>query len=247
MKLKGKKIILTGASSGIGLAMLSLLAEKGAIVLAVGRKNFTPNLSGVTYIRQDISSQDGVDAMFEAAEKILGGVDILIAKAGFAYYEGAEKADWAKIKTIFETNVNSPIYAFHLLKKMKGNKPFQFVVTASAISYLPLAGYALYSGTKHAILGFFEAARYELPKQQVITLIHPVATTTAFFKEITPIPFPMQTAQTVAKRYIRGIEKNKAHIFPAKIFLFVRHLSVIQPFVQRREARQFKRWKEQYE
>ncbi|HHX61082.1 MAG TPA: SDR family NAD(P)-dependent oxidoreductase [Epulopiscium sp.] len=58
---------------------------------------------------------------------------------------------------------------------MKENKPFQFVVTASAISYLPLPGYALYSGTKHAIQGFFEAARHELPKHQVITLIHPIA------------------------------------------------------------------------
>lgn len=247
MNLKGKRVVLTGASSGIGLELLPLLHKKGAKVLAVGRKKFDPNLSSVTYIQEDISTQAGVDGVFKMAKEVLGGIDIFIANAGFAYYEGAQKADWPRTQAIFDTNVNSPIYAFHKLQRIKGHKPFQFVVTASAISYLPLAGYALYSGSKHAVQGFFEAARHELPKHQVITLIHPIATKTAFFKENTPVPFPSQTAQTVAWHYIKGIERNKAHIFPSKIFWFIRHLSVFQPLVQKREARQFKLWREKYD
>ena len=58
MNLKGKKVILTGASSGIGLELLPLLHEKGAKVLAVGRKKFTPNFSSVTYIQEDICLPD---------------------------------------------------------------------------------------------------------------------------------------------------------------------------------------------
>lgn len=247
MNLNGKKVILTGASSGIGLELLPYLHEKGAIVLAVGRKEFNPNFSSVTYIRQDISTKEGVDKVFDAADKILGGVDLFIANAGFAYYEGSQNADWSKFKTIFDTNVGSPIYAFYKLKRLKEDKPFQFVVTASAISYLPLAGYALYSGTKHAVQGFFEAARYELPEGQVITLIHPVATETAFFKENTPVPFPSQSAKKVAKSYIKGIEKNKAHIFPSKLFWILRHISILQPLIKKREGRQFKIWREKYE
>ena len=247
MHFATKKVILTGASSGIGLELLSILHKKGAKVLAVGRKKFTPSFSSVTYIQEDISTQEGVDRVFEMAKEILGGIDIFIANAGFAYYEGVQKADWPRTQAIFDTNVSSPIYAFHKLKKIKENKPFQFVVTASAISYLPLPGYALYSGTKHAVQGFFEAARHELPKHQVITLIHPIATKTAFFKENTPVPFPSQTAQAVAKHYIKGIENNKAHIFPSKIFWFIRHLSIFQPLVQKREAHQFKLWREKYE
>ncbi len=247
MDLKGKKIILTGASSGIGQALLPLLHEKGSKILAVGRKKFDSNLSSITYIQQDISTQEGVDYVFEQANEILGGVDIFIANAGFAYYEGAEKADWYKAQAIFNTNVNSPIYAFHKLAEIKGNEPFQYVVTASAISYVPLAGYALYSATKHAVQGFFEAARYELPKHQVVTLIHPVATKTAFFSKDTPVPFPAQTSETVAKHYIKGIERNKPHIFPLKIFWAILHLTALQPLIKKREAQQFNLWRKKHE
>ncbi|MHB8127677.1 MAG: SDR family NAD(P)-dependent oxidoreductase [Mobilitalea sp.] len=243
MNLQGKRVILTGASSGIGLELLPFLHKKGAKVLAVGRKEFKPEFSSVTYIREDISTQEGIDRVFSTAETVLGGVDIFIANAGFAYYEEAKKADWLRTETIFNTNVLSPIYAFHTLKKIKGNEPFQFVVTASAISFLPLPGYALYSGTKHAIQGFFEATRHELPKHQVITLIHPIATRTSFFKEDTPVPFPSQTALAVAKQYINGIENDKAHIFPSKLFWFIRHLSILQPLIQKQEAHRFDVWR----
>lgn len=247
MNLTNKKVVLTGASSGIGRELLPLLHEKGAKVLAVGRKAFDPLLSSVTYIRQDISTKAGVDLVFEKAREILGGVDIFIANAGFAYYESSKEAHWSKTQTIFDTNVVSPIYAYHKLRNIKKNDPFQFVVTASAISYLPLPGYALYSGTKHAVQGFFDAARYELPKHQTISLIHPIATKTAFFKDNTPVPFPLQSAKLVAKRYIKGIEKNKAHIHPSKIFWLIRHLSILQPLIQKHDARQFKQWSDQFE
>ncbi len=247
MDLEGKRIILTGASSGIGLELLPILHKKGAKVLAVGRRAYPPEYSSVTYFQKDVSTQAGIDALFMMADQVLGGIDIFIANAGFAYYEQAEKADWVHTENIFDINVTSPIYAFHLLKKVKGDDPFQFVATASAISYIPLPGYALYSGTKHAIQGFCDAARFELPKHQVITLIHPIATKTAFFQGDTPVPFPAQTAQTVAKHYIRGIERNKAHIFPSKMFWFIRHLTILQPLVQKQEARRFDVWRKKYE
>lgn len=247
MNLKNKRIILTGGSSGIGLELLDLLDEKGARILAIGLEEFDPKLSSVTYIQEDISTKEGVDKIFEKSIKILGGIDIFIANAGFTYYEGSEKADWEKTKIIFDTNVSSPIYAFHRLKKIKANKPFQFVVTASAISYMPLAGYALYSGTKHALKGFFEAARYELPKHQVITIIYPISTKTNFFKKNMPIPFPAHKACTVAKYYIRGIEKNKRRIFTSKFFYLDTYFNIIQPLIQRRESRQFKLWRKKYQ
>ena len=247
MDLKGKRIILTGASSGIGLELMTLLHERGALILAVGRRPFTTNLSSVTYIQEDISKKEGIDTIFEKSREIFGGVDIFIANAGFAYYEEVQKADWSKTNKIFDTNVTSPIYAFHKLQEIKRNEPYQFVVTASAMSYLPLAGYALYSGTKHAIQGFFKSARHELPKHQVITLIHPIATKTEFFDEDTPVPFPSQTAKTVAKHYIKGIEANKAHIFPSKLFWLVRHLTILQPLVQKHETKIFKLWRNKHE
>jgi len=243
MNLNGKRIILTGASSGIGLALQPLLHHKGARVLAVGRQAFTPDFSTITYMQADISTQLGVDSVFAKAETILGGVDIFIANAGFSYFEGAEQADWDHIEAIFDTNVTSPIYAFHRLKKIKGDQPFQFAVTASAMSFLPLPGYALYSATKHSLQGFFEAARFELPRHQVISLIHPIATKTAFFKNDNPDLFPTQTPEAVARHYVAGIEKNKAHIYPSKIFQFIHHLGLIHPLIKKQEADKLSKWR----
>jgi len=247
MNLNGKRIILTGASSGIGLELLPILHEKGAKVLAVGRKPYTSPFPSIHYIQADIATQEGVDFVFEQANLLIGGVDIFIANAGFAYYESVQKADWNRARSIFDTNVFSPIYAFHTLKAMKQDQPFQFVATASAISYLPLPGYALYSGTKHALRSFFQAAHNELPADQIITLIHPIATKTAFFKKDTPVPFPAQTAKTVAKYYIKGIEKNTLHIFPSKIFWFIHSIGWIHRLVQRREKNNFNTWRETHE
>jgi short-subunit dehydrogenase len=247
MKLEGKRVILTGASSGIGLELLSHLDRKGALTLAVGLGDFDTALASVTYFKQDISSNEGIDTIFAAATNVLGGVDIFIANAGFAYYEEATKADWQRAESIFHTNVLSTIYAFHQLKASKGNDPFQFVVTASAMSYVPLPGYALYSASKHAVQGFFEAARFELPNHQVVTLIHPIATKTAFFKGDTPVPFPTQSSKIVARRYIRGIERNRAHIFPSLLFAFIRHFGLFHYIIKKIDAHKFSAWRANHE
>lgn len=247
MNLQGKNIILTGASSGIGLELLPLLHKKGAKVLAVGRKPYTPEFDSIHYIQADVSTQEGVDLVFEKALEHFNTIDIFIANAGFAYYEDCYKGDWDHAKSIYNTNVFSPIYAFQRMKALKKNAPFQFVVTASSVSYFPLPGYALYSSTKHAIRSFFHAAHVELPKNQIITLIHPVATKTAFFKDDAPVPFPAQTSNVVAKRYIEGIEKNALHIYPFRPFAFMKNSELIKSYVQKREAKNFFKWRKNHE
>ena len=243
MNLQGKKIILTGSSSGIGLELLSLLHEKGAKILAVDSQKPAQKIPSITYMQEDISTQNGVDKLFNMSDNVLGEIDIFIANAGFSYYMGVDKSDWNQTKAIFDTNVYSPIYSFYKLKKIKGNKVFQFVVTASAMSFMPLPGYSLYSGTKHAIQGFFETARLELPKNQIITLIYPVSTKTAFFDKDARIPNPNQTAITVAKHYLKGIEKNKSRIYPAKSLFFAKIFTPLQAIAQKIENYHFNIWK----
>jgi uncharacterized protein len=247
MNLKGKNVVLTGASSGIGLDLLPLLHAKGAHVLAVGRKPYQPEFDSIHYIQADISTQEGVDFVFSNALERFNTIDIFIANAGFAYYEDCYNGDWNHARSIFDTNVFSPIYAFQKLKALKKEEPFQFAVTASAVSYMPLPGYALYSGTKHAVRCFFQSAHLELPKHQIITLIHPVATKTAFFKKDAPIPFPSQTSKAVANHFIRGIEKDVHNIFPFKPFIFMRNSDLLKFYVQKRETKSFMKWRQTHE
>lgn len=91
MDLKGKNIILTGASSGIGRDMLDILALYPNVkIVAVARHaDRIPQKEGVVYpYAADVSSKDGVDNVFNYAQEIFdGGVDVFIANAGFAYLE----------------------------------------------------------------------------------------------------------------------------------------------------------------
>ena len=159
-----------------------------------------------------------------------------IANAGHTYYESVKAGSWDKTVDFFNVNVFSAIYAFNKIKKLKGSKPFHFVVTASAMSFMPLAGYALYSSSKFALKGYFDADRFELEKDQYISMIYPITTKTNFFKKDMPIPFPAHSANKVAASYLKGIRKQKNISFHQRSFGLIPILIYSNP--QFKEERQ---------
>ena len=225
MQLIGKNIILTGASSGIGLEMLSLLVAKGSKIVAIARHiENIPRKEGVIYpFSADVSTKDGVDQVFEYAKLALGGVDIFIANAGYAYLEKLNIPDWQHIEGIYNLNVFSPIYSLEkLVEESKGNK-VAFASTISGAGLVSLPAYSLYCSTKAALHHFMQTYRYEQADNIQITTVYPVATRTEFFdkatgEDSTPLPFPIQEASTVAQKIIRGIEKGKKQVFPSILF-----------------------------
>ncbi len=117
------------------------------------------------------------------------------------------------------------------------------------MSYISIPGYALYSSTKAAIRGFADAYRFELSSGQHFQVAFPVATKTNFFQaagEETPLPWPIQTAEAVAKAIFRGIESDRSEIYPSKLFRTVqvlnRFIPVITPAYTRNENSKFQRW-----
>lgn len=229
MKLRGKRVVITGASSGIGLEILKQLLAYDCRVVACARQveklkdlQDSPLANGRLYLKRcDVSDKDELDELFRYSLGKLGHIDLFIANAGFAYYEVLGEPDWEHTEKIFETNVFGMIYCAERMKQLRGKKPYNFVVTASAMGLLSLPGYALYSGTKAAVRGFADAYRYELGDRQHFQVIYPVATRTEFFNragDSTPVPWPTQTPQTVARRVIAGIERDKNHIFPSRTF-----------------------------
>ena len=236
MNLQGKNVALTGASSGIGLELTKLLLKKGCRVAACARhienvkiddKNFYP-------YRCDTSKQEELDGFFDFAIEKMGGIDLYISNAGYAYYEKLDAPDWEHIRAITDTNYVSTVYAAEKMKLLHGDAPYNFAVTASAMGLVSLPGYALYSATKAALRGFADAYRWELSDNQHFQVIYPVATKTQFFKRAadrTPVPWPTQEASVVAEKIIRGIEKDKDRIFPSALFRFATGLNRVFPFV----------------
>lgn len=219
--MKGKKIIITGASSGIGAELCRQLCEENQILAAARRENKIPQHKNITPLSCDISLPENIDRLFEEAEKTLGSADLFLANAGFAYYELLGRPDWNHIRSIFETDVYSVVYSLQKMREHRGEKGFSFGITASAMSYLAMPGYALYSGCKFALKGITDGLRYELRRDQKIHMIYPIATLTEFFDQAgssEKLPWPRQTAKTVAKRIIRGVNRGRRHIFPSFLF-----------------------------
>lgn len=218
--MRGKRIVITGASSGIGLEMLEILKKENKIFAVARNTDSIKCNENVMSFSCDVSVAVNVDLLFEEAIKYLGEIDVFFANAGFAYYEKIENPDWIHISKIFETNVFSVIYSLQKLKSIKKEKEFKFVVTASAMSYLAVPGYALYAATKFALKGFADSFRQELLPGQLLSLVYPVATYTSFFKvaHADNIPWPRQTADKVARIIVKSVENNKKDIYPSLYF-----------------------------
>ncbi len=223
--ITGKNIVLTGANSGIGLEVLKILVNGKNHILCVDRNSdnlvkFNPEY--VTILEKDVSSQDGVDAIFEKAEEIFPFIDIFYANAGYPYFEEMNYTDWNRVQCMFETNVFSPIYSYQKYVKYLNGRKGIFAITVSAIGEMAMPGYTLYSSSKFAMHGFQQGVRLEKPDNVQLTCLYPVATDTNFFPTANEIqfkkPFPVQKPDVVARKMVEGIEKGKAKVSPCPLF-----------------------------
>lgn len=222
-------IVLTGASSGIGLEVLKILAKgEGNVILAPSLdaqsilKDFADN---VIPMNIDVGSREGVDAIFERANEVFGGkkIDLFYANAGFPYYEAYEYVDWDRIERIFNVNTVSPIYTFAKYREHLNGRNGKLAFTISAIGKMAMPGYALYSASKFGLQGFQEAIRVEMDKNIQFTCLYPVATDTNFFKVAADgiefeKPFPVQSPDVVARKMVSGIERGKKSVSPCFLF-----------------------------
>ncbi len=224
MDLKNSRIVLSGASSGIGKELLLRLLDEGAYVCAVSRHIETTidfQHERLFLKNVDVSVYENIDHLFAWAQKTLGHIDVFIANAGFTYYEILDEANKDHIDAIMDTNTRSVIYSAVKMREHYPDAPYRFMVTLSAVSYLSMPGYALYSASKSALRGFFDAYELEFTrKDQRLQRVYPVATKTPFFKKADQprAPWPVQSPQKVAAAMIKGLKKGTRHIYPFKLF-----------------------------
>ncbi len=253
--ITGKKIVLTGCNSGIGLEVLKLLISGDNTIFAVDKKTDileSYESDKVIVFEQDVSSKESVDAIFDTALEKMGDIDIFYANAGYPYYEEMNYTDWDRIKRIFETNVFSPIYSYQKYAEYLNGRKGIFAITVSAIGQMAMPGFTLYSASKFAMHGFQEGLRLEMPKNIQLTCLYPVATDTGFFKAANDIefkkPFPVQKPDHVARKMVEGIENGKKRVSPCTLFDFAQILMKFVPPVKNvycaLEKRKFTEFKE---
>ena len=236
-----KNIVVTGASSGIGKSIMEeLLAqdENSRILAACRRAEMIADYGDrVIPFSCDLSTKEGVDALFAKAEEVFDKIDLFFCNAGAPYYERFDYEDWDRIRHIFELNTVGHIYAYSKYLHHLNGREGRLVYTISAMGEMALPGYALYAASKFAMKGFQQAIRDETPKNLQISCVYPVSTKTNFFKvggggiKMEP-PFPVQAPEKVGKAVVKGVEKLKKHIYPCPVYLPSKYLMNIVPPVK---------------
>jgi short-subunit dehydrogenase len=191
-KLNQQIIVITGASSGIGLVTALAAVEFGAHVVLVSRNEEALqeieqkiNLSGgkAAYVVADVGNRGEVEKVAKEAINQFGRIDTWINDAGVSIWGKLEEVSEEDSKKLFDTNfwgvVNGSLVALPYLKK-QGGALINVGSVASDIA-LPLQG--MYSASKHAVKGFTDALRIELEQEQApvsVTLIKPSGINTPF-------------------------------------------------------------------
>lgn len=228
--LKGKVAIITGASSGIGLACAKELASRGAKVALAARSmdaieqlaaELRSNGSEAIAIQTDVAIEDDCKRLIETCVKAYGGIDILINNAGISMRAAFSDLDLSVIKRLMDVNFWGTVYctkyAFPYLLKAKGS----LVGVSSVAGLHGLPGRTGYSSSKYAMQGFLDTVRIETLKKGLHVMVAVPGFTASNVRlsaltadgsqqgETPRNEEKMMSAEEVAKRIARGIEKRK--------------------------------------
>ena len=183
MKFKNKTIWITGASSGIGKAMALAFSNQGAHLILSARNEEKLNevkkecreSREVEVLPLDLANYNYFEEKVNTAIAFFGGVDILINSGGISQRALAKDTELTVDRTIFETNYFGTIgLTKALLPHFINKKSGQIVVISSVVGKIGTPLRSSYSGSKHALHGFFDSLRAELYDNNVsITLICP--------------------------------------------------------------------------
>ena len=187
-----KRILITGASSGIGEAIALEMAPEGHTFYLTGRnKNRlkavcekVKGLGGKVFIGVgDVSDAKSVDNQFAEAEAMMGGVDVLVANAGVGHFGNLEDMTVSQFDDQFNTNVRGVfLWMRKVLPGMKSRNSGQIIVTSSNLGLKTSARTSIYSGTKHAVQAIVWCLRDELKGTSVkAATINPGSVSTPWF------------------------------------------------------------------
>lgn len=228
--LAGLRVLVTGASQGIGRALCVVAAKKGCRVLAAARSR--PLLDelaaevraaggAIETVVADVTVPADRAAMAAAARTHFGGLDVLINNAGIGATGHFMDSDPQVLRTIFETNffglIETTRAVLPLLKE--GTTP-AIVNISSVVGRRALPARSLYSASKFAVAGFSEAIRAELAKDGIqVVVVSPGLTQTNFSKNMLEQKARMQmdhlrgmTSEEVAEATMRAVAAGKTEV-----------------------------------
>jgi uncharacterized oxidoreductase len=222
MRVDGKRVLVTGGSSGIGFETARALLAKGARlfiaarradVLAKAADDLRSTAGSVGALAADIATSAGRAAALNAAVDALGGLDILINNAGGVRAGRLEDISEAEIRAMIEVDLVAPILLTRAaLPHLRASGDALVVDVTSGIALTGVPFYAAYAATKAGLARFDEALRRELKGEGVHVLtVYPGATDTPMMKSSRAGPelgFTREPPSAVAEAIVAAIESD---------------------------------------
>lgn len=240
-KLKGKWVLITGASSGFGIDFANIFAESGCNLVLVARRvepmnELKQKLESaykikVEVISMDLSKKDSPVALYNAVKSKNIQVDALINNAGFGIYGEFVSAPWEDEEKQLMVDVVNLMHLTKLYLKDMVAKNFGYLLNISSIGgYQPSPLYASYSAGKSYVLNFTEALNYELRNTNVkVSTLAPGVTRTGFQSTAAkdkPLSLyqklSMMESRPVAEIGVKGLMKGIPSVLPG----FMNKLSI---------------------
>ncbi|MET3712294.1 short-subunit dehydrogenase [Sphingomonas trueperi] len=180
MQENDRVALVTGASTGIGLATAKLLAACGYRVFGTSRRP-RENIDRVTMLACDVTDTASVEAAVAAASQA-GPIRLLVNNAGVGLLGGLEESSIAQAEDLFAVNLFAVIRAVKaVLPQMRAQGEGRILNISSVLGFLPAPYSALYAASKHALEGLSESLDHELRGFGIrVSLIEPAYTQTAF-------------------------------------------------------------------
>jgi len=229
---KDKVVIITGASSGIGLASAKLFSSYGSKVVMAARrldlleslaKEFCPDDSRILCVKADVSKEEDCKNIIDLTVEKFGQIDILVNNAGLSMRAMLKDLDLDVIRRLMDVNFYGTVYC------TKFALPYLLKTKGSVVGVISVAGYSAlpartgYSASKYAIRGFLDTVRIEhLPDGLNVLVYAPgyvssnvrnaALTADGSPQGMTPLnEGKLMSAEEAAYQMARALYKRKSH------------------------------------
>jgi short-subunit dehydrogenase len=223
ISLKGRVVLITGASSGIGAVTAKLLAQKGAIPILTARstdklQELSAEIPGEHAVFQmDVTDTEQVIDTVARVHARYGRLDILLNNAGYGEFVPFADASLEHFEQMMDVNYMGVVRCSKAaLPYMLGAGQGHIVNVASIAGKIGTAKSTAYSATKHAVLGLTDALRQELRGSGVlVSAVNPGPIDTPFFQRADPdgtylrnIAWMIMSADKVARAIVTVMERR---------------------------------------
>jgi len=238
VNLEGARIVLTGATGGIGAAAAARLATAGAGLILVGRdrgrldgcaRHLQAIGAKVVAVAADLTSEAGRRAVVQVAGEWDGGANVLVNNAGMSQFGLLAEEEPSTVERTMATNALAPILLCQAMLPVLARQPQAHIVNVGSIlGSIALPGNAVYAASKFALRGFSEALRRELADTRIrVHYLAPRATRTALNSAAVTamnqeLGVAMDPPEAVAEALVRLLEteQNARYLgWPEKLFV----------------------------